>query len=240
MQQRIKIFKNSQIKLARLNFHQKFAVTSGFFLNFLMAVYSVNTGVLRPGDLVFLNMLMIQIFGPLFNLGNMYRIWQESFYQINELLDLLAKQPSIKDKEGAKDLVVTEGVIEFRSIKYNYQLANDASKGDQKKKIDLEYFLDEMDKTQTSKLGIVQKLIKFFNKYFSFGQETPMDQIIPRKKVTETIKEDTQETKAAPIDPQVIDIENPKAQIFDDFNFKIETNQTILITGSSGSANQPS
>ena len=69
--ERIKVNKKSLYKLARLNFHQKFSISIGICLNFVMGIYGVQTGTLRPGDLVFLNMLMLQIFGPLFNLGNM-------------------------------------------------------------------------------------------------------------------------------------------------------------------------
>lgn len=46
---------------------------------------------------------------------------QQSFIDMENMLDLLKEKQEIKDNPGAKDLVIKEGSIEFRNVSFNYR-----------------------------------------------------------------------------------------------------------------------
>lgn len=118
---RIKSALMSNMYLANLNFSQKVVTTIGLTTNLLLGAFGVAHGTLSPGDLVFLNILMAQIFGPLFNLGNVYRGWQESFIEINELLELLNLKSNIKESPNATAFVYQNGTIRFDNIDFSFE-----------------------------------------------------------------------------------------------------------------------
>lgn len=79
--------------LWQLNLGQKLIFASGLTLNLILAVGKVQTGALTPGDLVFLQALMMQIMTPLNFMGNFYREYSESLVEMKELFQLLSKVP---------------------------------------------------------------------------------------------------------------------------------------------------
>ncbi len=89
--------------------------------NLLLAIYYVSQGLMMSGEFVFLNLMMLQIFQPLFNLGNFYRGWQESFIDLNELIKLFSLENKVDEKAGAKDLEIKEGNIQVTKLNFSYQ-----------------------------------------------------------------------------------------------------------------------
>ena len=81
--------------LWKLNLGQKVIFASGLTLNLVLAVWKVQAGVLTPGDVVFLQALLMQIMTPLNFLGNFYREYSESLYEMRELFILLGKIPKL-------------------------------------------------------------------------------------------------------------------------------------------------
>jgi len=79
--------------LWQLNLGQKIIFVTGLTTNLVLAVWKVQTGALTAGDVVFLQALMMQIMGPLNFLGNFYREYSESIYEMKELFILLARRP---------------------------------------------------------------------------------------------------------------------------------------------------
>lgn len=79
--------------LWQLNLGQKAIFASGLTINLILAVWKVQNGALTPGDVVFLQALLLQIMGPLNFLGNFYREYSESLYEMKELFILLGKVP---------------------------------------------------------------------------------------------------------------------------------------------------
>lgn len=230
MLDRIKIIRQSQNRLARLNFHQKFSISIGIFLNFLMGVYAVKTGTLLPGDLVFLNMLTAQIFGPLFNLGNNYRLWQESFYELNELLTLLGKNPRIEDKPDAIDFEIKDGSVEFENVTFSFWLKNNELNEMQ----EIRQADSSVSKvTSNDKPSFVQKMIKFFDKFIVFEKEenltkntnSPAPQATDKNTEQKNQKQ-AQENLATP--------KSKKIDVLKNFSIKINGGDVILLTGSSG------
>lgn len=61
---------------------------------------------LRPA-----NMLMICFF----------RMIQQSFIDMENMLDLLKEKQEIKDNPGAQDLIVKQGSMEFRNVSFSYR-----------------------------------------------------------------------------------------------------------------------
>lgn len=46
---------------------------------------------------------------------------QQSFVDVENMLDLLKEEQEIKDVPGATDLVLRQGVIEFRNVSFGYR-----------------------------------------------------------------------------------------------------------------------
>ena len=110
----------SMVHLAKINMSQKLIIAYGVSSNLLLGVLGVWNGVMSPGDLVFLNLLMTQTFLPLFNLGNIYRGWHESFVEINELMKLLSEKNKVEESKNAKDLIYKEGKIDIKNLHFSY------------------------------------------------------------------------------------------------------------------------
>jgi len=61
------------------------------------------------------------LYTPLNFFGTYYRIIQQAFIDMENMLDLLDIQPDVKDSPFAKDIVITNGMIEFDNVCFNYQ-----------------------------------------------------------------------------------------------------------------------
>ena len=107
--------------LSFLNFGQAFLITSGLVTVMVMAAFGVQSGNLTVGDFVLVNAYMIQITMPLNFLGTVYREIRQALVDMSEMFDLLEQPPEVTDNENAYDLVVGEGVINFRDITFGYE-----------------------------------------------------------------------------------------------------------------------
>lgn len=67
-----------QLSLSSLNIGQQAIFNAGLTLNLLLAALDVFSGRLTPGDFVLLQSLFMQLAGPLFNLGSLFRQLDES------------------------------------------------------------------------------------------------------------------------------------------------------------------
>lgn len=62
------------------------AIMYGMVTNLAFGIYSVQSGTMLIGTFIFLNILLAQVYGSMFNFGNIYRMWQESFASLNEFI----------------------------------------------------------------------------------------------------------------------------------------------------------
>lgn len=69
---------------------------------------------------MFMNVLLLQMFATLFNMGNIYWGWQESFVSINELIKFYSEKPKIVEKQDAKELDFSTPSIKFLNVNFNY------------------------------------------------------------------------------------------------------------------------
>jgi ABC-type multidrug transport system ATPase subunit len=109
------------VSLSWLNLGQAAIITAGLVAVMVMAARGVQAGTLTVGDFVMVNAYMIQITLPLNFLGTVYREIRQSLIDMDAMFDLLEQPAEIKDKPGAKPLVVTGGGIEFRDVSFAYE-----------------------------------------------------------------------------------------------------------------------
>jgi ABC-type transport system involved in Fe-S cluster assembly fused permease/ATPase subunit len=107
--------------LAFLNIGQAVLVTAGLVGVMLLAALGVQSGQLTVGDFVLVNAYMIQITIPLNFLGTVYREIRQALVDMRQMFDLLEEPSEIIDKDGAKVLYVSDGLILFRDVRFAYE-----------------------------------------------------------------------------------------------------------------------
>ena len=70
----------------------------------------------KTSDFIFFITYLAQVYGPLNQLGYIYRSINQSLVDTEKLFKLLDEPKDVNDKPDAKDLVVTDGSIEFREL----------------------------------------------------------------------------------------------------------------------------
>jgi ATP-binding cassette subfamily B protein len=106
--------------LSFLNFGQSFFISSGLVVVMIMAAIGVHDGTMTVGDFVMVNAYMIQITMPLNFLGTIYREIRQAIVDMSEMFDLLEQPAEVEDKNGANELIVSNGIIEFKKVSFGY------------------------------------------------------------------------------------------------------------------------
>jgi ATP-binding cassette subfamily B protein len=115
--------------LAMLNTGQTVIYTIGLTACMLLAARGVVQGTHTVGDFVMINAMLIQLYMPLNLLGMIYRELRQGLVDIEAMFELLGQAPEVKDKPGAKPLVVSEGNIRFENVYFSYDPARPILKG---------------------------------------------------------------------------------------------------------------
>ncbi|MGE0082063.1 MAG: ABC transporter ATP-binding protein/permease [Thiohalomonadaceae bacterium] len=110
----------SQNSLSLLNTVQAFIIAIGVTLVLWRAAAGVVAGTLSLGDLVMINAFLVQIFLPLNFLGVMYREIKQSITDIERMFKLLSQNIEVRDKPGARPLVVAGGAVRFDNVSFAY------------------------------------------------------------------------------------------------------------------------
>jgi len=110
----------SQASMSLLNFGQGAVIAVGVTLMMIYAAQGVVDGSMTLGDLVLVNTMMLQLFIPLNFLGIIYRALKYSLADMDMMLKLLDTERKVKDVDDAKELVVTDAVIEFDDVSFDY------------------------------------------------------------------------------------------------------------------------
>lgn len=82
-----------QRSLSNLNIGQQAIFNLGMASNLGLAVWDVYSGRLTPGDFVMVQALFMQLAGPLFNLGSLFRQIDETSVDVEELFHMLKTKP---------------------------------------------------------------------------------------------------------------------------------------------------
>lgn len=103
-----------------LNLGQAWIMSMGLLTGSLIIANRVLRGEADVGDFSAFLAYLSQVFGPLDRLGTLYRVLNQNATDAEKLFQLLGQPTEIQDKPGAKDLVVTDGVIEFDDVHFSY------------------------------------------------------------------------------------------------------------------------
>jgi ABC-type transport system involved in Fe-S cluster assembly fused permease/ATPase subunit len=117
------------VSLAVLNAGQATIFTIGLAAVMVMCAYGIQRGTNTVGDLVMINTMMIQLYQPLNFMGMLYREIKQAVIDIETMFAILAREPEIKDRPGAKPLEVRCGAIRFENVLFAYEPERQILKG---------------------------------------------------------------------------------------------------------------
>jgi ABC-type transport system involved in Fe-S cluster assembly fused permease/ATPase subunit len=120
---------NSYVSLAVLNAGQATIFAFGLTGVMLLCVMGIRNGTNTVGDLVMINVMMIQLYQPLNFMGMIYREIKQGVIDIEMMFSVLGKEAEIKDKPNAPPLQVLNGTIRFENVSFSYEPARPILKG---------------------------------------------------------------------------------------------------------------
>src|SRR5262249_54366155 len=109
------------VSLAVLNAGQATIFTIGLATVMVMCAYGIKDGSKTVGDFVMINAMMIQLYQPLNFMGMVYREIKQAVIDIERMFAILAREPEIEDKPGARPLAVKRGAIRFENVSFAYE-----------------------------------------------------------------------------------------------------------------------
>lgn len=115
----------SQRSLAVLNVGQQTIIALGLILILWQATVGVANGSMTLGDLVLVNVLMIQLYIPLNFLGVIYREIKQALTDMDRMFKLLGTDQEIADHPYAQELVITDPSkgphVQFKNVSFSYE-----------------------------------------------------------------------------------------------------------------------
>lgn len=115
----------SQKSLAFLNFGQQTIIVAGLVCILGLASQGVASGEMTIGDLVLVNVLMIQLYIPLNFLGVLYREMKQSLTDIDRMFNLLETDQEVADAPDAQTLKINSPElgphVSFQDVCFYYE-----------------------------------------------------------------------------------------------------------------------
>ena len=115
----------SQRSLALLNIGQQTIIAIGLILILWQATMGVANGTMTIGDLVLVNVLMIQLYIPLNFLGVIYREIKQALTDMDRMFSLLETDQEIADSPTAKNLIIHDQTLgpqlSFENVSFSYE-----------------------------------------------------------------------------------------------------------------------
>ncbi|KAJ7039240.1 mitochondrial half-size ABC transporter [Mycena alexandri] len=112
-----------------LNLIQNFIISVGLLVGSMIVALRVTKGQSAPSDFVIFITYLAQLYGPLNQLGSMYRAINQSLVDTEKLLQLLNEPTEVNDRDDATALVVDAGEIEFDNVSFSYDKRTTAISG---------------------------------------------------------------------------------------------------------------
>ncbi len=113
--------RKNRLSLFALNIGQALIVSAAMTAMLLLAAGQVEQQAMSLGDFVLINAFMVQLFVPLNFLGFVYREIKGAMANIEQMFELLARQPAIEDLPNAADLQLTDSEICFDGVDFAYR-----------------------------------------------------------------------------------------------------------------------
>ena len=111
----------SRTSLGVLNATQSLIIASAVTAIMVLAADGVVAGTMTVGDLVLVNVLLIQLYIPLNFLGVIYREIRQSLADMEKMLRLLNENREVDDKPGATALLIAGAAIRFAHVDFSYE-----------------------------------------------------------------------------------------------------------------------
>ncbi|KAF8753928.1 ABC transporter transmembrane region [Rhizoctonia solani] len=114
-----------------MSLSQNLVLTAGLLVGSLLIIFNSTHQDVMKRFVVFITYLA-ELYSPLTAFALLYRTISQSLVDAERLLDLLDEPSEVRDKPSAKDLVVTDGVIEFGrldNVTFSYDGRATALKG---------------------------------------------------------------------------------------------------------------
>jgi ATP-binding cassette subfamily B protein len=106
--------------LAVLNSGQAVIFTVGMTIVMALAARDIMAGPASIGSFVLVNAMLVQLYIPLNFMGMLYREIKQALIDIDDMFQILERNPEIQDRPGAKPLVVSQGVVRFEDVHFAY------------------------------------------------------------------------------------------------------------------------
>jgi ATP-binding cassette subfamily B protein len=110
----------NQTSLAALNAGQSAIIAVGITLLMLLAADEVVQGKMTLGDLVLVNVFMLQLYMPLHFLGFVYREIKNALADMERMFKILHESREVEDAVDAADLQVHPASLEFKQVDFSY------------------------------------------------------------------------------------------------------------------------
>ncbi len=111
----------NQESLSLLNAGQSVIIALGITALMLLAADEVAQGKMTLGDLVLVNVFMLQLYMPLHFLGFVYREIRNSLADMEKMFRLMDEHEEIADNADAKVLSVGRAAVRFEQVNFSYQ-----------------------------------------------------------------------------------------------------------------------
>jgi ATP-binding cassette subfamily B protein len=111
----------NEVSLAWLNVGQSLITNLMMAGAMVFTVWGWSRGHFSPGDVVWINGLLMQLFRPLDMLGWVYRSIRQGLIDMEAMFDLLDTPAEVVDKPGAPLLSVTKGQVRFEHVSFGYE-----------------------------------------------------------------------------------------------------------------------
>ena len=110
----------NQTSLAALNAGQSTIIAIGITLLMVLAADGVVKGKMTVGDLVLVNVYMLQLYVPLHFLGFVYREIKNALADMERMFKLLNENREVEDSLNSQALKLGNGHVEFKNVEFSY------------------------------------------------------------------------------------------------------------------------
>ncbi len=110
----------NQTSLAFLNAGQSIIIAIGITALMWLAADEVVQGTMTVGDLVLVNVFMLQLYMPLHFLGFVYREIRHALADMEKMFGLLHREREVSDAQGAPALLAGEAEVRFENVDFGY------------------------------------------------------------------------------------------------------------------------
>ncbi|MDD5471089.1 MAG: ABC transporter ATP-binding protein/permease [Sideroxydans sp.] len=110
----------NQTSLATLNAGQSIIIAIGVTLLMLLASQQVVAGKMTVGDLVLVNVFMLQLYMPLHFLGFVYREIKNALADMEKMFRLLDVNREVEDAPDAPPLKLEHAAVHFEQVEFSY------------------------------------------------------------------------------------------------------------------------